>query len=339
MKTYGRRLIRRSAEKSIAKTKENRYAIVRSVDKLTRSAIVRVQGSDVDIYIDWPEGKYQQPPWLRVGNAVVVQHPEGSQTKMVMIGEGASIPTPVGAGSVLPTQPVTENKVISGCGVVVGSGMNLDVYGGEYRIGNIIYELNPTSVELSAAPSSPDFRIDMLYVGTDGILHLTTGTPHATAPEPPDLVSEHVAIKYIMVPYGTTQIDQVFVGTTAAPAFLQFTLSMSSTSLEWGTTTTTGTLSMLDQYGKPFSITSTAAAEILSGNGLLQHASDTPSTSITWSMSGTSTTFTYTRGGIDNIAVMGSPVDSAPMLKVTLGDGDYRLAPIEIYDSLGDFMH
>ena len=340
MKLFGGKFIKTGVARQIYGAKESRDAIVISINTSTRSTIVRIQGTDEDIYAPWPEGIFQAPPWLRVGSCVRVHHPKGNATKIQMEGPGSMIPTPVGAGSVLPTQPATANVVIVGGAVTVDTGMDLDIASGAYRISNASYSLTAGSVTLSAAPSSPNFRIDMLSVGVDDVIDVTAGTPHATAPVAPTLAADHALIKYIMVPYGTTQLDQALhVGKTAAPALFALEFAMSDVEMLWADTTSTGTISLTDQYEKPIPGNYGFTVEVSRGNGSIEHDSDGSSTtSISWTETSVSSdTFVYTRAGNDHDA--GTP-DSSPILKAYLTDNSdlYAEVWIELFDSLADYM-
>ena len=338
MQLYGKKFIKRGVDRQIFGAKESRDAIVISVDQATRSCIIRIQGTDEDIYAPWPEGMFQQPPYLRVGQSVAVRHPKGNGTKMQILGEGVVIPTPVGNGSVLPTQPSTDDTVVSGGAVTVGTGLALSVASGSYRIEGTLYTLAADTVTLSTAPSSPNFRIDMLSVGADGTIDITAGTPHATAPVAPSLASNHAFIKYIMVPYGTTQLDQALhVGKTAAPELYGFALSMSDTEMVWADTTSTGTIDINDQYGKAFPGSYGITVDFTRGNGSLNSEAAGASLSFTWTSP--SSTFTYTRGGYDSVNTGGDP-DESPIFKAYLtGNTDfYAEVWIKLYDSLGDYM-
>ena len=342
MELYGKTFIKRGVDRQIYGAKEGRDAIVRSINTSNRSAIVHIDGTDEDVYCAWPEGRSSKPTYLRYGSSVRIAHPKGNPNTFVIIGEGVSIPTPVGSGAILPTQPATSDTVISGCGVTVGTGLTLDVAAGVYRVNNTSYALAADSVTLGSAPASPNFRIDMLSVGADGTIDVTAGTAHATAPTAPTRASDHAFIKYIMVPYGTTQLDQALhIGKTAHPALFGLSFSMSDVSMVWADTTSTGTISLTDQYSKPISGNYSFVAAISYGNGSLQHDSDASSTSsISWTQNAVSSdTFVYTRGGYDSVYTGGDP-DESPIIKVYLSNNVslYAEAAIELFDSLGDYM-
>lgn len=362
MKLYNQRFLKGRVSRQIYEAKAGRDAIVRSIDTTNRYAIVRIQGTDEDIHAYWPENWHQKPPWLRVGNAVFIRHPKGNPTRLEIVGDAYTIPTPVGAGSVLPTQAATGDVVITGGNVLVYEGMTVHISHGTFRIGGIMYTFpgimmgntafnymgdHPSIlmgmygglVKVNAAPSSPNFRVDLLAIGADRVVDYIAGTPHASNPQVPALPANHTAIATIIVPYGTTELQQSFIGTWSAPYMTNFTYTC-DTELLWAESQSVGTILITDQYGKPFSGNHRVTVVIESGNGKLTKDSSESTTSLTWNFSGSSTTFIYQRGGIDGLTPPYTPLDSSPMIKayLTTNTNFYSYNYIMLYDSSGDFM-
>jgi hypothetical protein len=363
MRLYSKKLIRNKVSSQIYASKEGRDAIVRLVDPSARYAIIRIQGTDEDIYSGWSENWHQAPPWLRVGNSVMVRHPKGNPNKWEIFANGVTIPTPVGGGSILPVPEAGEASIISGGQVLVYDGMTVHITAGTYRIADTYYAFpglymgnttfdymgdHPsilmgsagTYVTLAAAPSSPNYRIDALFIGTDRVIDYVQGTPHATDPVAPTTPSNHVLISYIIVPYGTTQLEQSFIGNAwTAPYLASFVLSMELDTMLWSDPVTQdGTIELFNQYLKPHLGTYKVRLIIESGNGSLS-ASTPDVTSQDLTLTTGVGNFTYTRGGGDYL----SPTpDVSPMLKayVIAQPGTYYgYAYIRLLDSLGEMMY
>jgi hypothetical protein len=344
MRLSTKHFLRSKVEKKIARSVEGRPGIVVSVDVPNRKALVRIQGTDVEISVPWQQNWTEVPSFVYVGNSVLIGHIIGNPNKLELIDDGISIPTPVGSGSILPDQPASDDIVISGMAVTIAGGLDVDIATGTYRIDTSIYTFEtPDTVTVDTAPSSPNYRVDLICVGADGILDYIAGTPHASAPVTPSLPSSHASVTTIIVPYETTELEQKFIGDAwSEPTLAAFALSI-ATEIRWtDSVQVTGTITLVNQYGKQHNDAYNITATIKDGNGILEETGSpfTTGTTIDWDITTGSTTFVYERGKIDNIDIFGSPVDSSPTINVyiTTATDFYSVAFISLYNSLDDFM-
>jgi hypothetical protein len=340
MRTYTSKVIRRESERNIFAAKEGRDAIVDEVHVVERYALIRIQGSDTLIHAPWAENWEQAPSFLRVGNAVRIYHPQGNPNKIEITGNANSIPTPVGSISVLPTQPSTEDAIISGCVATAGSAMILTVTAGTYRVDNVVYSLVSDDVTISTAPTSPDYRVDMISVGASGVIQYTVGTPHATDPANPTLPSDEVLIAYVVVPYEETVILQGWIGQGWTELTLvAFIATMDTFEMIWSYgADNIGTITLRNQYGKLLVGSHGVTVTIDSGNGTIDSVYPTKIYNIT---TGTKT-FTYIRGMIDAATPPGDPpyLDASPTIHCYVtAQTDFTMSNyILLYDSTGDMM-
>lgn len=339
MQLYGKRFLRKSIDKQIYKRQETRDAIIWSVDEDNGFAYVRVQGSDESIKAYWAKNFFNKPNWIRKGNAVRISFPRGNKRRIEIFSDGRTIPTPVGTGPILPSPDAVDDVVINGLKVTQYSGMVVQVSSGTYRINNELLvslgmPLGNTSfnymgdhptipmgsvanlITISAAPASPNYRIDVIYIDEDGVMDVSEGTP-ATAPIQPSIPNDTVALAAVIVPYGTTEITNSLIGAAWSDREINnLTTTWTDTDLDWGASppypSSTATITVYDQYGNPLVGYYSFKVEFDSGNGTLQHGTDDPSTSsIIFSVSNASTAqFTYTRNNDSG--------DISPNIKVTL---------------------
>jgi len=89
-------------------------AIIYDVTPSTRTCRVKIQGSDVAIVCDYPEGREQSPFYLKPGQAVRIQRKGGIRGRMEVIGIGQTIPT----GITYPTIATPPDAVLTGLEVL-----------------------------------------------------------------------------------------------------------------------------------------------------------------------------------------------------------------------------
>ena len=386
MKLLGKKRIAGRIDGKIVRSRESRFAKVVSIDYTNRRAIVRIQGTQEDIYAGWSRNFYDVPPFVKVNNPVEIQHMKGNPHRYEIIASGTELPTPVDGTSVLSTLPSAANKVITGGQVTImpgtGTGMHVEVGFGTFRIDNLPYAidgvyLGDTAVpvmgtefplmgtiggiiELDPAPASPNYRIDIIEVGADGVLDYRTGTPSASDPVQPTVSPQHVLLAYIIVPYGTTELQQSFIGNAwTEPYLAQMSLTMGTMGQYWYTLPfpntlnqqltqsqrrVLGTIDLLNQYQKPlvgsFGMRVTLEPTMI-GNGLLYHGNRTGGggtgyTELLFTITdGTNNLFTYERLGVDGLLVLGAEIDESPTIKVELlgSAGFVAYQFVELYDS------
>jgi hypothetical protein len=236
---------------------------------------------------------------------------------------------------------------------------------GTYRIGGIDYTLGPITMEygtnyqlddggamgdiagavaISAAPSSGNYRYDLVEVGIDGIIHYKAGTPSATPVEPTVDITPHIHIQlgpYIFVPSGTTEIlNGVNIGgrfSTPVPTSLGMVIA--DQDLDWtlDPTFTSVTVTVYDQYGHTINGTGYGwylTLEIIDGNGKVSSPEEGESTTKVGGHTGTGSSyvFTYTRDLLD-------PGDESPSLQSKLDGGAISITSyIVLRDVAGDPM-
>lgn len=357
MKLLTRKPLSKNVNKRIYQHKESMFGKVVSIDRDARLAIVRIQGTQEDIYLPWSKNFEDVPPFVRINNPVLIQMVKGNKLRLEIVGNGGMLPTPVDGSSVLSTNPASANAIITGASVFVHElgGMFLRITYGTVRIDDVLYTLpgilmgnpslgvmgsNPTElmgitggiVELDPAPAAPNFRIDMISMGEDRILDITKGAEAPSDPVAPTLENNHVLISYILVPYETVDLRQSYIGNAFADSYMaEFYLTMPDMATDWtqvvegppGTWTlptaqkqVTGTVTILDQYGKPLYGTYSVKVEIDDGNGYLNGSTNPIYLTVVNGTSGN--TFTYERIGVDGLVVLGPTLDSSPFIKISL---------------------
>lgn len=101
---------------------------------------------------------------------------------------------------------IEGDAILSGMAVTPGGGMTVDIAAGIYAVGGIIKNYaGATGVAIATAPATMD-RFDIITGDSAGAVSVTTGTPHATKPIPPDLPANETLIKAIYVTAAMTVI-------------------------------------------------------------------------------------------------------------------------------------
>ena len=110
MKTFGKKILRRNIRKQIENRKETFDALVWQIEPLTKSALIKIQGTNRLIRAYYPENLVQTPEYLKPGNAVRVTRIGGNKNKMEISGHGQCIPSnSYGEGGVV-NDPIEKNK-------------------------------------------------------------------------------------------------------------------------------------------------------------------------------------------------------------------------------------
>jgi len=314
-------------------------AIVSEIYPALRLADVKIQGSNNPIVAHYPLNWQTAPIWLKKGNSVKINFVGGDRGRIELIAHGSAIPTVISE----ITGSTADDGLLSG-----GEGfaqdppsMTVDVGAGTARINGETYSFEADSVTLDAAPSAGYYRIDLIVVGTDGVLDYVKGTQATSDPVAPSVPANHVEVRRVLLYNANTAIYQYMVGQTwtdPEPTSLEITLS--ATYMEWnvGGDHIHIHATVLDQYGQD--LTPAAAGmdhydftiSWLEGNGNIDAvASPTPVTHS--GVTTADTDFEYTR---DNLVT-----DEGPTFEITVNseptavDGNTQ---IELRDADGNPM-
>jgi hypothetical protein len=282
LKFYGKRLIRNAMHQVTEGRAETRDGVLWDIgptiyvaDRMCR---VKIQGSNEYIHAHYPENWEKIPTWLKPGNAVKIMHTGGVRGRIEIVGHGQMVPTPV-SGAKFPTivWPTSSDGILTGCSVIACETprMAVLVEVGTYRLSGVTYTLGPITagngtnylasdggacgdiagaIAISAAPSAGNYRYDLISVGAhDDLIDLQTGTP-AASPVKPTLLTGHIALGYVFVPSGTTEIsggiNLANVSTEFAdPVPTSLLITVTDNDLAWDELTTNVRVSVKDQYG------------------------------------------------------------------------------------------
>lgn len=223
MRLYGGRMIKQQVNRHIAESRELRDAIVWDVYPTSHYCRVKIQGSDKYIKAHYNENWESTPQWLKPGNAVRITHPGGNKGRIEVAGHGFLLPSGVGA----PSETTPGDTILTGMGLhASGSGMEIIVDTGTYRINGITYTLSTilmdnSAIEMDNAAITMDgiggvvvldaahatlWRYDLIVVGTDGVIDVVKGDTAASFPAVPDTPANHVAIGFVLIPPGITVV-------------------------------------------------------------------------------------------------------------------------------------
>lgn len=324
MRLYGKRFLSQRMKKETESRIETRDAILWDVLPNQRICRVKIQGTNQLIVAYYPENWEKTPFWLKPGNAVRITHKGGIRGKIELVGHGFVVPTPV-AGGTLPTPGTSPNAVLTGC--MVGQipndpRMSVMVDIGTYRIGGVTYTLGEIPmlygdnfelgdgglievvagvVNLNAAPSAGYFRYDLISVGSDGVIDYKAGTPATSDPVNPSVDSGHLALAYILIYGGMTQILNSDIRQEwSSPIPTLITVIPGDNDLAWDELSTEVVVSVFDQYGNPVTTTGYGwymTLEITQGNGSVSSSEEGSSISRIGGHTGNGNHyhFTYTR--------------------------------------------
>jgi hypothetical protein len=284
MRGYSKKLIRSRVQTALSRRSETRDAILWDVLPDQHYCRVKIQGSNELIIARYNENWEQTPQWLKAGNAVRVVHRGGVRGYIEIVGHGQNIPTAIAGGTVTPPVVTPEDAIMSGMQAIATApnSMSILITEGTFRISGITYSLENLGVlmaadsslymgtgvymggelagiiELDAAPTVGQFRIDLIVVGTDCVLDYVKGTA-AASPTQPATPSGHLLVCTILVPGGVTAIPQNYINrefTVPVPAGL--TITIDDDELEWDETEppvpeeTDINIVIIDQYGNPY---------------------------------------------------------------------------------------
>lgn len=100
------------------------------------------------------------------------------------------------------------NKVITGCGVTPQGtpDMTVDIAAGVISINNAYVTISLVDNQAITAADGTNDRYDIIYVGADGTVDYTAGTP-ATNPIPPNLPADHILLAVIFVENNSSTVE------------------------------------------------------------------------------------------------------------------------------------
>lgn len=257
MKTYRRKFAKKALRDAALSKVESRDAVLWYIDSES-SCRVKLQGTDNLVTAHFPRNQRARPRWLRVGNAVRVEHRSGVRGYIEVVGPGRAIPQPI-VGSSYPSLPASGGI---GDGIISGMVMTenfppsngVRVSDGSYRISNTIYYftgvdggyivmddpppmvmgeapiqiMGVSSTPLDPAPSGSGFRYDALVIGNDQAIEYIIGVEASSSPVKPTVPSGKILIDYILRIGGDSIITDELIGidwTTPAPTEVIVTLA------------------------------------------------------------------------------------------------------------------
>lgn len=309
MRTYGKRLIRRAADKATKQAVESRDAVLWDILLPEKVCRCKIQGSSELIIARFPQNWATVPEWAKPGQAVRIAHRGGIRGYIEVVGFGRAIPTPV-SGSATPTPSTPDNAILAGCllkAIPQTPGMSVYVNTGRARFSGVEYTVPAVAMAAGSAfkmnmgiamgesagvfsisaPSAGQFRYDLFSLSPALVVTKTAGAAFTTAESKPTVPSGHLPIGYLLVRGGQTVITATDIGqiwSVPVPA------SIATTATDNGTTWSI-VASVKDQYGNAIttSLGWNITATIASGDGSIVPASGNTG-------SGNSFTFTYTEG-------------------------------------------
>jgi hypothetical protein len=362
MRSYGKRIIKRGAESAVSQKVETRYGVIWDINLSLRVAYVKIQGSNKQIKAYFSQNWTQVPSWLKEGMAVKLQHTGGIRGRIEIVGEGNLIPSAV-SGSDTPTLPADEDDIITGLEVIeipYGTWMKAMVKVGTVRLAGITTTVDAITmsnsaifamgmggfmgeiagiVSIDAAPSSGNFRYDMVVIGDDLAFDYVKGTASGD-PVMPAIPADHLKCGHILLYAGMTDITQGDIDKTySAPYVSSLVTTIADSDLAWAELSTTVTVAVEDQYGNAI-LSSGLGWEltlaITSGNGTISEPGGTSSLTSVSAFTGAASNqiiFTYTRDQLD-------PGDVSPALQISISGypGITSYGYIILRDASGDIM-
>lgn len=331
MRLYGGRILKNRVNQQIISRQELRDAIVYDVTPASKYCRVKIQGSDTYIKAYYNENWGSTPEWLKPGNAVRISHPGGNKGRIEVMGHGILIPTAIPGGSVTPTATTPGDTILTGMAITATdpASMSLTVMTGTYRIAGVTYtlgalQMDQATIEMDRADMTMDgssatvtldaahatyFRYDSIVVGADGVVDVVKGTAAVSDPVMPTTPADHIRIGWVLVyPAATTIAQSAVYQLYTDRQAVGITVVVADDDLAWAQTSTSITITVVDQYGRTLSGSYIATVAFSRGNGTLSQGGDSSTTSLTIAFSG-SVSVTYTRNGID-------PGDNSPTITV-----------------------
>lgn len=307
MRLYKGRILRSAMKREMGLSSETRDALVYDVTPATRTARVIIQGTAQLVTVHYPENWMAAPHWLKVGNAVTLQHVGGTRGRLELSADGAVMPSVV-SGGVTPPSPTYDDAIVSGYSMVapVGTYLAVLVRLGTVRFNNISYvnEVDDVSAyvagmgytvseftavkTLATAPATPGTaRYDLITIDSNRDINVTQGTA-ASNPVVPTTPGGELVVGTVLVIAGATKIyASDFNNTYYPPVLTSLTISASDEDLAWGETTSSITVTAKDQYGNDIAGPWSFTLAFATGDGSFDSNPKTGSSSAT---------FTYTRG-------------------------------------------
>lgn len=340
MRLYGKRFLRNRQQRAIDSHTETREAMLWDVLADQRQCRCKIQGTTKYIIAWFPENWQTTPVWLKPGNAVRIAHVGGVRGRVEVVGHGLRVPSPA-TGAVLP-DPVDPGDTLVSGGYVTATAppsMDVDVSAGVVRIGGVEYVFSADTITISTAPTTDQWRYDLIEVGADGTIDYTAGTPsgYATEPTKPAVATDHVLIAYVFVGNAQTTVPQSSIGAFwTAPTLSYLEVTSSDFDLAWGETDTDFTVTAKDQYGHTLNRASgnwQFRVKFIGGNGTLTGDGGTSTTEV-YGSGANSYTFNYERD-------MNDPGDESPGFEVWVASEEtpvYTWFGIAVYDTYGNKM-
>lgn len=371
MRTYGGRKLRNAMIRTVEERREQRDAVVMSVDSTNRWAIVKIQGSDEQIRAWFPLNWGTNPSWLKAGNAVRISTPGGNRGRIELVGHGFLLPTAVPGGSSTPTPPAAPDAVLTGLQVtatVPNASMGVAVANGTYRIDEAVYTLQGVPMGnnmemgsgvsmggvgavLSIDADAGQYRYDLIVAGTDGLAHVVKGAGSSSEPTMPSTPADHVLLAWVLLYPNMTAVTNADINrvwTAPVATVLSFTafpeiLHGYSIGNPHFDSTATLTLTVKDQYGNTIGNASPGyyiTISFIRGNGDCvcgSTAFDETSGAQTFNSTTGSLTISYTRRGEYTPPYTGNG-ESSPLFlaEVTLGVAVSALCNVYLYDDNDD---
>lgn len=243
MTLYNKKFLRSKTDKRVERRVESKDALLWDVLPAQRKCRVKVQGSDKLILVDYPNNVESNPSWMKPGSAVQISFVGGRRNKLQITGTGHFIPSAVFGGTTeVPIEELVDT-VISGLKVTSNpfDATSVIVTAGTFRINGVIsVAVDPSALmdETSAdvmdssaietmiendldvvyidAGSSGYFRIDLIVIGTDGVVDYVKGTNFlvTSAAVVPPTPSGHLKLAHILVPPSATEITDLMINAT-----------------------------------------------------------------------------------------------------------------------------
>lgn len=348
---YKKKLIRDKMRKEVQKRVETMEGILWEIYPTSKTCRVRIQNTQKLLIARYPENLNLRPDFLKPGNAVKLLHTSGNVNKLEVIGHGQLIPTETSA-ALFPVVDSGPNVVLSGMQIRTNEVPKMEVWieTGTYRINNVVYTLDPMTMSESnqvtmdsavpmdgyagsitiAVAHSTLFRIDLITVGTDGVITKTQGTASAT-PVMPTAPLNHVIIGWVLIPPGTTAITDDLINMNYIDPFVsQISIVESKNPLTISDTQCNITVTVRDQYNNPITgINWGLEATFDSGNGLID---DKISNIRNTGRNGSTVTFVYKRHPTE--------INVSPIIRVTLLQNTdiMKLLFLQLLDELGQLQ-
>lgn len=339
MKFYQGKLLKSKVQQQIDYRTETRDAIVYDTIPLDRIARVKIQGSDTFVYAHYPMNWETTPVWLKQGNAVTIRHTAGNRSRIELVGHGSFIPTPVPGGTGTPSSVVAGNTVMDGCQITFNGDMTINIASGHIRIDGTIYALTGATLTFDA---STGFRIDTVYAGVDGILHIEKGSDTGGVPSKPPAPEHTVELCFVFLYANMGEIHSGDINRYYGDAVMTYiTATPNPATIDWDHSSSSIFIQLLDQYGRPMSnlggddpdydITVTIAT----GNGTLSVGGQS-GTSVTTHMQLSSTYVNYTRPAYE-VGVPDS-YGQSPAIYIQAGSGLSKSITIGLLGPLGGLL-